>query len=594
MPSYWIAVIVGGIVIAIVLGIKIYWTILLAFFPARERASEVHTVVTKDMWEIKLFRYRRGRSNGEPVLLVHGACANHKNFTEPEGACIVDELVARGFDCWAIDLRVCQSSKPAFERAHSQATYDDSLLYDLPAAIRYIRKNTSYGRVHWIGHSMGGMLLYAYAQYWGSAHIASGTTLGSPIGFDGASLKLKRVPSFARQNPRGMANILRALIPIMYVLGLRSSLFPLNPKNLHKRIGPGSLFHMIEDPVPNAVDALLEWARTKKWLMLGGKLDVKAGLNTLDLPLFTLFAPRDAFVPVEHARRFFNALPAPDKKFALLSREEGCQHDYDHCDLAFGADAPRMVFEPIAKWIEAHPIAERVRAEAIESDDEPVRKTLGVEQRAEILSGESFAHLQAKSGAPAPADVAEKAVEAAPDATVAPVETPRIAIEIERIPEAAPPRKKPAAKAKPAPAKNTAKAAPAKKAAARQSEPAKPAPAAKSKPAPEPATKPAARPVAKAPEAPKKAAAKKPVAPVKTKAVPAKAKAAPAKPAPAPAKPKAAPAKPKAAPAKAKAAPTKAKAPAAPDRGQKSRPSLLTKSAILSASEALRDLEKKK
>ncbi len=604
MPSYWIAVIVGSVIISIVIGIKIYWSILLAMFPARERATEVHSVTTKDMWEIKLFRYRRGRTSGEPVFLLHGAGVNHKNFTEPEGACLVDELVARGFDVWALDTRVCRSSKPAFERKREDATLDDVLLQDIPAAIRYIRKTTSYGRVHWVGHSLGGMMLYAYLQHWGNDFLASGTTLGSPLGFVGTNIRIKRVPWPTRKYPHEMTNILRALIPLLYYTGIRTILFPINTRNLHPRLGPGNLFHVVEDPMPKAMDQLLQWASTRTWTMLDGKLDVLAGFKTMDLPLFTLFAPRDPFVPAATARPFFESLPNPDKRFAMLAKDAGCQNDYDHCDMAFGVDSPRAVFEPIARWIEAHPISERVRAEEIGEDDIVPRAALRQEQRAEILTGTSFAHVATKAPvatAPAPA---VSAPAPKPEA-IAPSEAhaPQEAIEIERIIEVPPAAKKATAKA---PAKKpTAKAARATKPATPvKAKPTakKPAAKAKAKPAPKPAEKPKAKapePKKSAPAPAKKAHTKPgPAKPTPLKKAPAKPETKPAakpvakpqpKPAPKPT-PKPAP-KPTANPAKSSATP---RVTLAPTKNEKHKPSMLTKSALMAASEALKDLEKKK
>lgn len=592
MPSYWIAVIVGSVLISIVIGIKIYWSILLAMFPARERATEVHLVTTRDMWEIKLFRYRRGRTSGEPVFLLHGAGVNHKNFTEPEGACLIDELVARGYDCWAMDMRVCQSAKPAFERKREEATLDDVLLYDIPAAIRYIRKSTSYGRVHWVGHSLGGMLLYAYLQHWGSDLLASGTTLGSPLGFQGTNIRIKRLPWITRNHPREITNVFRALIPFLYYTGARTILFPINARNLHPRLGPGNLFHVIEDPMPGAMDQLLQWASTRTWKMLDGKLDVIAGFKTMDLPLFTLFAPRDPFVPADTAKPFFDSLPNPDKRFVMLSKESGCQNDYDHCDMAFGVDGPRAVFEPIARWIEAHPISERVRAEEIGDDDIAPRSALRPEQRVEILTGSSIVSTAPKTTvAPAAAAPKPAPTESAPEETP---ETPPQAIEVQRTIEAPPAAKSTVSKAAaktPAPPK---KAKPAAK-----------KPAAKAKPSPKPAAKPKPAPKPKASAAkPKKAAA-----PPAKKATPkpAPAKKAPAKPAAKPVSKAATKPAPKVTPKPAPKAKTNPKPAAkeskaagtprvklAPTKNEKHKPSLLTKNALLAASEALKDLDKKK
>ena len=620
MFGFYIALGVAAVVVFVMLAVKAYWSFLELYFVAQERASEVHTVSTRDVWEINLYRYRRGRSNGEPVLLIHGICSNHRNFTEPEGASLIDELVDRGYDCWAMDARLCHTSKPAFERSRETATLDDILLFDIPAAIRHIRKTTSYGRVHWVGHSMGGMMLYAYAQHFGGAHIASGTTLGAPIGFDDMKERIPPMMGVVKKHPQEAVNVFRALLPILYYLRIRLPIFPTNMRNIHPKMRPGALFHAVEAPMPAAMEQFHGWVRSRTWKMLNGQLDVKAGLNTIDVPLFAIFGPRDPFIPLARAKAFFDALPNADKKVVVLSTAAGCQHDYDHCDLTFGVDAPRMVFAPIAKWLEAHPIHERVRAEEITEDDVPIRPALSADQRVAILSGETYTQVAKVALAEKSVTVTESVVVGITEEVASPgtpVAASRVELAVERIEEVPVPVKQAPAKTVPAtinaakgkkPADKPASKAPGKPAlkAAPKKAPKttrKPGAKAPAKPAPKAAVKPAAKAEAKKPVAPAKAVPAK-VAPAKAKPVAAKAK-------PAAVKAKAAPAKAKPAGVKAKVAPVKAKpVPAvkkpvtsgggtprvqvAPSKAEKQRPSLFTKSAILSASEMLKDLEKKK
>jgi len=564
MPASWTIVLVALLIVLVLLALRTYLWLLEALYPERLRTTEVYTVTTRDLWKIRVCRYRRGRTSGEPVLLVHGAGANHHNFTIPEGACLIDHLVERGFDCWAVDLRLTGTAQPPFERKREDASIDDCLLYDLPAVIRHIRQQTSYGRIHWIGHSLGGMLLYAYAQHFGTSHIASGTTLGSPIGFIDAKLKVGRIPGFVLRNPNTCGIILRAVAPILLLLKLPTSLFPVNMRNLHPRINAGHFYNTLQDPMPKMILALAHWAKTKTWRMLDDKLDVLAGLPGMDFPLLAIFAPRDPFVDPGHARRFFDSLAATDKRFMMMSRENGCQNDYDHCDLAFAPDSTKVIFTPITEWLTQHPIEERTRAEEFEEETASITTTLSPEQRTEILTGNPYEHAQAtptQVETPTP-DPPHQANNAPRPFTYA---TPRISPPAETTPET-PPRPKTTKAKTPTKPKAKAKAAPAPKTKAP-----KPTPAAKAKPKPKP--KPAAKP--KATTAAKATASKpKPTAKAKPKAAPKPTAKATAK-----AKPKAAP-KPKPAPK--------------PTPKTKAKPSLLTRSAILSASEALKNLDKKK
>jgi hypothetical protein len=95
LTGVWIAIIVAGGLFCLAGLLVGYLGLLATLFPEKLRTREVGTVVTPDLWQLRICRFRRGRTEGEPVLLVHGMCANHHNFTEPEGACLVDYLVER-------------------------------------------------------------------------------------------------------------------------------------------------------------------------------------------------------------------------------------------------------------------------------------------------------------------------------------------------------------------------------------------------------------------------------------------------------------------------------------------------------------------
>ena len=36
--------------------------------------------------------------------------------------------------------------------------------YDVPAILDYVRRETGHDRVNWVGHSMGGMLMFAFLE----------------------------------------------------------------------------------------------------------------------------------------------------------------------------------------------------------------------------------------------------------------------------------------------------------------------------------------------------------------------------------------------------------------------------------------------
>ena len=324
------------------------------------RADEVHMVATPDLWRIRLCRYKPKTGAGEPVFICHGFMSNQFNFTLPDGEAIVDYLTQRGYDCWTVDLRGNLSSVAPYGRTYDDPTMDDYLLKDIPAALDFIRKNTGSPQVHWIGHSMGGMLLYAYDAIFGGAKIASATTLGSPIGFDGLDfhdpgplLFLRRV--IGRLAFRGG---MRVLLSLFVRIKPRITLVPVTFSNLHEAFFDAGLFFMAADTPPIKVgENLAQAAMLKTWKVKNGEVDVFDSLRRLHTPLFAIFGAADPLVPAQTVDAFFEKVAAPDKKMLLLSKDNGFADDYSHLDLVFGKEAPREVFQPIVEWLKAHPVA---------------------------------------------------------------------------------------------------------------------------------------------------------------------------------------------------------------------------------------------
>lgn len=380
----------------------LYWKVLKLTFPEKLGTDEVYMLSTEDLWKLRVCRYRKGRTNGQPVLLVHGANVNQHTFTTPKGSNLVEYLVERGFDCWTVDLRGCRSSEAPFERHRNQITVDDHLNYDIPAVIRLVQQETGYAKIHYCGQSLGGMLLYAYALKFGTANIASAVTLGSPVGFEG--VKVRRAPwlvGLLTLVPSLTGEIARGLIPFALFFRTNPVAFPMNMRNIARGMNTGSFYNMLEDPLPGVLRDLVKWINTHGWRMDGGNLEMIEGLKTLDLPLFAIFAPLDPFVPLDKAKAFFEALPATDKRILIASRELGCKRDYNHCDLAFGLEGPREIFGPISRWFDTHSSREqitRIEPVTVSGYQAPLRPS----ERADILSGGSFARV-ATPPAPQPA-----------------------------------------------------------------------------------------------------------------------------------------------------------------------------------------------
>jgi len=343
-------------VVALIILACVYWMVLRHFLTSPLRVAETHWIRTPDLWHVRLCRYRR-KAGGEPVLLLHGTLANHLTFAVPQGRSLIDTLTAQGYDCWCLDLRGTRSSVPPYGVSRRHATLDAMLEHDLPAVVQFIRQTSGFNQIHWVGHSLGGMLLYAYEIAYGCEHLASGTTLGAPPGFIDIHQNLPRssgilIQAFARLGD----HILRAFAPVVPIIRPNFTMVPVNWQNMNRAVGSAAFFNFTDCvPLPVAAE-LAFWMSSGHWRMLDDEIDVVADLDTLETPLFTLFGQHDVLVPLSTATRFFNALPGRKKQMAILSVENGYSADYNHLDLLFAANAVDEVYEPIVEWIQAHPV----------------------------------------------------------------------------------------------------------------------------------------------------------------------------------------------------------------------------------------------
>ncbi len=456
-------------VIAVALLAYAYWVFLLAEYNEPVNVEEIHPVQTQDLWTLRLYRKRpAGDGNGEPVLMVHAAAANRLNYLVPEGLSIADYLAALGYDCWAIDLRGDRSSQPPYGKSRNEPCFEDYVEKDLPAAIEYICKTTGYDKVHWLGQSMGGMLLYAYEQVVGGDAIASGVTVAAPIGFAGSRhTRRPACVAVVRYARPVLSAVIRGLSPVFSIIGKGPIRPPVNWDNVRPECNGRLFFHGVEIPPYRVLDQMDTWASTKSWKLKDGT-DLAAGLNTIKTPLLAFFAARDPFVDMEAAEAFFNALPSDDKQMKILSKEHGCGADYGHIDPLFSRHSEEDVFAPTAEWLAAHSIATAKTKAAPKKKAAAKTKAAPEEQAAAADSKAAPKKKAASKSKSAPKKKAAAKSEAAPKKKAASKSKAAPKKKAAAKSEAAP-KKKAASKSKATPKKKAAsknKATPKKKAAA--------------------------------------------------------------------------------------------------------------------------------
>ena len=326
-----------------------------------DRAADVGHALTDDGWRIAIHRYAPSGpiARRHPVLLCHGLGANHIAFDVHPDVSLARHLASRGYLTLAIDLRGHgHSERPS--RTGSRRfgwAFDEYLLHDVPAAIAYARRVTGADAVHWIGHSMGGILGYAHLARGGSPDLRSMIAVGSSLDYSGSAsgfhalvplgaLLLDRIPLV----PIGLlGQISSALVGRVATPFERFNVWSGNTDpELWRDIAMRG-FHAVSPPVM----AQLATAMGKGGLRSrDGAIAYSDGLAAATTPVLSIAGTRDPQCPPDAARRTLEAVGSPRRALQVFGREHGHVDHYGHFDLLIGRRAKEEVFGHLDRWID--------------------------------------------------------------------------------------------------------------------------------------------------------------------------------------------------------------------------------------------------
>jgi pimeloyl-ACP methyl ester carboxylesterase len=358
------------VLLALALFLAGYPRVVASLYGPRPTPDETHTVTTGDGWRVALHRYRpRGeRPHGEPVLLHHGLSGTYKNFDlgvgTPEAPVpsLAHWLADRGYDVWAVDLRGRGASeKPRlFGDKRWDWAVDEFVEQDDPAFVAHILATTGFANLHWVGLSMGGILLLCAAGREGSPRIASGVALGSGLAYAGTGsgyeplIRWVGLARFLKRAPTGLLAKLQA--PLCGRSWVRVGAFNFYPENIApqgaRAIEGGSL-----EDIPGSLLAQMATLFAESGLTSrDGRVryvDLAARITT---PILTIAGEEDRQSSPELADKTRRALPENgDHAVRKFGRSFGHPEHYGHIDLVAGLRADRETFPAILEWIQAHP-----------------------------------------------------------------------------------------------------------------------------------------------------------------------------------------------------------------------------------------------
>lgn len=316
--------------------------------PSNMDPAQTLDVQTSDGWTLQLFHHG---GEGPPVLLVHGMSANHYNWDYRAEVSPIPALREAGYSVWVGSLRGDSGTEPPDEGSPTGITFDHHAKYDAPALIDEVLERTGATDLLWIGHSMGGMLLYTSALDHGSK-IRAGIAVASPATFQAHRKNYGSLRSFgflvaARRGRVPMRAFVRLGLvrtrPVIRQLG--------NPDNLDREVMAGMSTQALENLPRATVRQARQWMRARDLVRLDGTPWLDRATQS-EVPLLVMGAVDDhiaAEQDVAHACRIF-----ANCRYLRLGTSTGFAVDYGHIDPVLGISAPDEIYPIILRFLEEH------------------------------------------------------------------------------------------------------------------------------------------------------------------------------------------------------------------------------------------------
>jgi lysosomal acid lipase/cholesteryl ester hydrolase len=327
---------------------------------------------TKDGWRLGIRHIRPANPDpGKlPIVLCHGLGLNATFWTITKDH-LPEQLAARGYEVFLYDNRGSGESSRVGRVGKLNAALRQSLLlewgdgtwnvdelakYDVPAVLDYVKEATGHERVNWVGHSLGGMLLFAFLEISPErGRIANFVGMGSTI-------ILAETP---QQSMLKANRALRALTSVVSTGRLGRPLMLFQPPGLDridafyytasvvdKETVRGFYGYTLEDPGRAALRQLDPYLEFGHFLSATRTIDYSARLGEVTTPTLLVAGEADTMSDVPSTKLTLAAMGSADKSLMRFGKADGHIADYGHCDLVWSRYASKELFPPVIDWLD--------------------------------------------------------------------------------------------------------------------------------------------------------------------------------------------------------------------------------------------------
>jgi pimeloyl-ACP methyl ester carboxylesterase len=313
-------------------------------------------VTTADGWSLRMRRTvspHHFDPDTKPLLIVPGYGMNSFIFSyHPRGTSMERCLAEGGYEVWALDLRGQGYSRREKTRAGSTSLANYATV-DLPAAIDRVigATRTRAQSLTLVGCSLGGSIAYAYLAQTKRSRVSDIITMGAPLVWNEVHPVLRVAfasPSVAGAfRLSGTRALVRNAFPLLErmpgLLGIYMNSETIDTSCMVDMV------ETVEDPDPAINRDIAVWIKNQDLKMNG--VNVTDAMRRQTLPLLVVVSNRDGIVPEKTAVAAASVWGGRDVEILRVGDERNW---YAHANLFIADDAPRLVFEPIIRWLRRH------------------------------------------------------------------------------------------------------------------------------------------------------------------------------------------------------------------------------------------------
>ncbi len=309
------------------------------------------TALTRDNVRLAVHRvFPKGNVRGA-VVLMHGLGCNRYAFHFP-GRSLAHYLAEAGWDCFVPELRGCGES----DSPRGPTRLDDLLTYDVPAILETVKKASPGRPIHWVGHSLGGILLLAHLIHTEDTSIRSGVTLASALDYTQGPSSYSAL-AFGLPLVRPVPFVPWGLVTHVFSPVLGRVPNPLERFNFAKGATEPAIVRALHangfGRIPMSLFESLATAFETNGFRTQDGFRFLEQAHRLKTPLLLVSGDEDKQINSAAVAHTAKAL-GQHAVYLPFGRAHGNAHAYGHFDLVLGRHAPDEVWPRIANWL-SHP-----------------------------------------------------------------------------------------------------------------------------------------------------------------------------------------------------------------------------------------------